>query len=123
LVLFGVHICLDSQLSYFFVWIFFIKRTEHLLYIRILNTDQLLLHPTAQCILFFVVFTPSPPATTAVFGSYLLVGPKKKTTVGLLEFNPLWLNRIQCGSEMVLKSLVSHRLSVAVAHESWRNRH
>jgi len=66
--------------------------------------------------LIYVVFTPpSPPATTAIFGSYLsslysifltlyrrcwlaylivgglrgFVGPKKKTSVDLLVFNPL----------------------------------
>jgi hypothetical protein len=67
-----------------------------------------------HCIMYSVVFTPSPPSHHVRFGSYLsslyssltlhrwcglvypygwrdFVGTKKKTIVGLLIFNPLWV--------------------------------
>ncbi len=82
--------------------------------------------------------TFSPLATTAVFGSYLsslysypslyrrcrftyqndgigFVGPKKKTSVGLLVFNPLWFPQVLSFAIHVFKKLRNIRISLLVA--------
>ncbi len=67
------------------------------------------LEQRSQCILFSVVFTPSPPSPYgSVWAQTVIsllvantvspiwlewrgfIGPKKKTSVGLLVFNPFW---------------------------------
>jgi hypothetical protein len=72
-----------------------------------------LMDQRGQCILFSVVFTPSPPShhgsvwvlpvislltlnrlaglPNHIYNGRGFVGPKKKTIVGLLVFNPLWI--------------------------------
>jgi hypothetical protein len=79
---------------------------KRVIFFIIVYTSFLLVGNGAKCILFSVVFTSPPPATTAVFGSYLssfysylalyrdaglpvwrgFVGTKKKTSVGLFEY-------------------------------------
>jgi hypothetical protein len=53
-----------------------------------------------QCVLFSVVFTPSPLTITAVFGSYSHFStfnlPEKNMIVGFFVFNPLWVRSTFC---------------------------